>query len=86
MNSFLVELPAELRSAISRWTHSNPNEESAWIAEAIREKLAAETGLVMIRSRAARGDREAFLRVLAKTPALPLFPGDEQTPRSDLSQ
>ncbi len=86
MDGFLVELPKELRTAIARWTQSNLKEETAWIAEAIRENLAAEMGLEMIRIRAARGDRQAFLRVLDKAPAIPLLPGDELTLISDLSQ
>lgn len=86
MNGFQVELPGELRSAIAKWTRSNPDGESAWVADAVREKLAAELGLEDLKRRAARGDREAYLRVLDKAPACPPDPGDERPSISDPSQ
>ncbi len=85
MNGFQVELPGELRSAIARWTRTDPDVESAWIAEAIREKLVAVSELESLERRAVRGDREAYLRVLAKAPAIAPIPGDERPTISDPS-
>ncbi|MBL8864180.1 MAG: hypothetical protein KF873_00955 [Gemmataceae bacterium] len=85
MNGFLVELPVELRIAIAQRTGNRPDGESEWIAEAVREKLSADSELEALERRAARGDREAFLRVLSKAPAAPPIPGDERPPSSDPS-
>jgi hypothetical protein len=52
--------------------------ESAWVAEAVREKLAACAELEYLEGRAARGSQEAFARVLAKVPAVEPIPGDER--------
>lgn len=78
MNRFVVELPAELQAEVSRRTGQNPGGESAWVADAVREKLAACAELEYLEGRAARGSREAYERVLAKVPAAPPVPGDER--------
>ena len=49
---------------------------SAWLEEAVREKVAADTELEYLAVRAARGDRGAFESVLAKVPAAEPLAGD----------
>jgi hypothetical protein len=52
--------------------------ESAWVAEAVREKLSTCAELECLEDRAARGSQEAFARVLAKVPAVEPILGDER--------
>ncbi len=80
MKSFVVELPPELREEVARRASQKPGGESAWVEEAVREKLAACAQLEYLENRAARGSREAFERVLAKVPTGPPVPGDERSP------
>ncbi len=76
MTGFEVELPAELWAEIVRRAGSGPCGETAWVIEAVREKLAACAEVEYLEKRAARGDRAAFDRVLAKVPPVPPLPGD----------
>ena len=39
MSSFIVELPGELQAEIARRASQTPGGESAWVADAVREKL-----------------------------------------------
>jgi hypothetical protein len=78
MNGFVVELPDELRDEIARRAGQEAGGESAWVAEAVREKLAACAELESPEARAAQGNRGAFARVLAKVPAVEPMPGDER--------
>ena len=78
MNSFVVELPVELRAEVARRAAQEPGGESAWVADAVREKLAACAQLEYLEGRAARGSREAYEKVLAKVPAVSPVPGDER--------
>jgi len=55
-----------------------PGGESEWVAEAVREKLAACAELEALEGRAARGRLESYARVLAKVPAAAPVPGDER--------
>ncbi len=80
MNVFTVELPAELQAEIARRASQKPGGESAWVADAVREKLAACAQLEYLENRAARGNQAAYERVLAKVPATPPVPGDERSP------
>jgi hypothetical protein len=80
MNSFVVELPAELQAEVARRAGQNPGGESAWVADAVREKLAACAQLEYLEARAARGSRDAYERVLAKVPPAEPVPGDERRP------
>ena len=41
MNAFVVELPAELLAEVARRASQKPGGESAWVADAVREKLEA---------------------------------------------
>jgi hypothetical protein len=81
MNGFIVELPVELRAEVARRASQQPGGESAWVADAVREKLAACAQLEYLEARGARGSREAYKRVLAKVPAVEPVPGDERRPQ-----
>ena len=80
MNAFVVELPAELQAEVARRAGLTPGGESAWVADAVKEKLEACAQLDYLEARAARGSREAFDRVLSKVSAVPPLPGDERSP------
>jgi len=80
MNAFIVELPAELQAEVARRANQKPGGESAWVADAIREKLEACVQLEYLKARAARGSRETYDRVLSKVPAVAPLPGDERSP------
>jgi len=82
MNRFIVELPADLQADVARRASQQPGGESAWVADAVREKLAACAQLEYLEARAARGSREAYERVLAKVPAVEPVPGDRRRPQS----
>jgi hypothetical protein len=81
MNGFVVELPPELQPEVARRASQNSGGESAWVADAVREKLAACAQLEYLEARAARGSRDAYERVLAKVPATEPVPGDERRPQ-----
>jgi len=78
MNAFVVELPPELKPEVARRAGQTPGAESAWVADAVREKLAACAELEYLERRAAKGSRDAYERVLAKVPATDPMPGDER--------
>jgi hypothetical protein len=78
MSDFVVELPSELYAEVSRRAGQKPGAESAWVADAVREKLAASEQFEYLEGRAARGSREAYERVLAKVPATKPESGDER--------
>ncbi len=80
MNAFVVELPANLQAEVARRAGQGPGGESAWVADAVREKLEACAQLESLEARAARGSREAYDRVLSKVPAVPPLAGDERSP------
>ena len=81
MNRFIVELPAELQAEVTRRASQKPGGESAWVADAVREKLAACAQLEYLETRATLGSRDAYERVLAKVPTVEPVPGDERRPR-----
>ena len=54
MNAFVVELPAELQAEIARRAGQKPGGESAWVADAVREKLEACAQLEYLETRAQR--------------------------------
>jgi hypothetical protein len=78
MSGFVIELPADLREEVARRASQKPGGESAWVADAVREKLAACAQLEYLEARAGRGRRDAYERVLAKVPAVEPVPGDER--------
>lgn len=73
-----VELPAELWAEVARRVGPEPGSEAAWVAEAVREKLAACNQLEYLQARAARGSRQAYEQILDKVPAVPPVAGDER--------
>ena len=76
MSALRVELPEGLRAEVAGRVARRGISESAWVEEAVREKLAADAELEYLTARAARGDRGAFEGVLAKAPAVAPLPGD----------
>jgi hypothetical protein len=75
MSLLQVELPSELQSELRNLGLVDDARVAAWVAEAVREKLAAAKQLAYLEERAARGDRDAFRRVLGKVP--PVEPAEE---------
>ena len=78
MSTFQIELPDELCDEVARRAQSVPGGEAAWIAAAVREKLAATADLEYLEQRAARGNSEVYRKVLSKVPAADPLPGDER--------
>jgi hypothetical protein len=70
-------LPDDLRAELAQLTGGDPSAEATWVADAIRERLAARAQLKYLEERAARGSRAAFEEVLAKVPPADPIPGDE---------
>jgi hypothetical protein len=77
MSELRIELPPDLRAELARRAGGDPATEAKWVADAVRERLAALAALEYLETRAARGSREAFQRVLDKVPATAPLPGDE---------
>ena len=75
MTVLQVELPSELQLELRELGLLDESRLAAWVAEAVREKLAASKQLAYLKGRAARGDRDAFRQVLANVP--PVEPTDE---------
>lgn len=73
----MLELPDELREAVAGEALRRGVSEAAWLAEAAREKLAAEAELAYLADRGARADRAAYERALGRVPATTPEPGDE---------
>ena len=77
MSELLVALPPEVRAEVARRAGGGPEAEAAWVAEAVRERLAACAAREYLAARGTRGSREAFERVLEKAADAPPMPGDE---------
>ncbi len=77
MSELVVPLPPEVRAEVARRAGGSPGAEAAWVAEAVRERLAACAAREYLAARGARGSRESFERVLAKAADAPPTPGDE---------
>jgi hypothetical protein len=78
MNELRIELPPDVRAEVARRAGGDSASEAAWVADAVRERLAALAQSEYLEARAARGNRTAFDRVLAKVPAVEPVPGDER--------
>jgi len=78
MSELRIELPPDLRAEVARRAGGDSAAEAAWVVDAVRARLAAMAELEYLETRAARGSRAAFDRVLAKVPAAPPIPGDER--------
>ena len=70
MTNLTIELPAELSSELEALGVTQESGISAWVADAVRQKLSAAKQQQYLETRAARGDRSAFERVMAKVPAI----------------
>jgi hypothetical protein len=81
MNGFVVELPPDLQLEVARRASQKAGGASAWVADAVRDKLAACAELDYLEARAARASRDVYQRVLAKVPANKPVPGDERGPQ-----
>jgi hypothetical protein len=68
MSLLQVELPSELQLELRELGLVEEASLAAWVADAVREKLAASKQLAYLEGRAARGNRDAFHRALAKAP------------------
>ena len=77
MSELVIELPAEVRAEVARRAGAEPAAVAAWVADAVRERLAACAAREYMAARGALGSREAFDRVLAKAADAPPAPGDE---------
>lgn len=77
MSEIRIELPPDVRAEVARRAGGDPTAEAQWVADAVRERLAALAELEYLEARAARGSRAAFERVLDKVPATEPLPGDE---------
>lgn len=75
MSVLQVELPSELQSELKELGLVDEARLAAWVAEAVREKLAASKQRAYLEERAARGNPNAFRQVLAKVP--PVEPAEE---------
>ena len=78
MSDVLLGLPEGLRAEVVGQAARRGLSESAWLEEAVREKLAAEEQLAYLADRAERGDRAAYEGILARVPATAPEPGDER--------
>ena len=77
MSELVIALPPEVRAEVARRAGGGPEAEAAWVAEAVRERLAACAAMEYLAARGARGSREAFERALDKAADGPPVPGDE---------
>jgi metal-responsive CopG/Arc/MetJ family transcriptional regulator len=71
-------LPDELQAELDARTSRRGISDSAWIEEAVREKLASDAQLEYLEARAARGNRAEYDRILGQVPATEPMPGDER--------
>lgn len=78
MGLLRIELPEELRAEMADRLTRRGVTESAWVEEAVREKLATDVELEALEVRAARGKRPAFEQILAKVPDAVPDTGDER--------
>lgn len=78
MSDVLLGLPEGLRAEVAGQAARRGLSESAWLEEAVREKLAADEQLAYLAGRAAQGDRAAYEGVLSRVPVAAPEPGDER--------
>lgn len=70
MSTLQVELPSEIRLELEEIGLTEDSRVSAWVVDAVRERLSAAKQLRYLEERASRGSREKFQQVLAKVPAV----------------
>ena len=78
MSERVLELPESLRAVVAGEASRRGVSESAWIEEAVREKLAAHAEMAYLAGRGVRANRAAYDWVLDRVPAAPPEPGDER--------
>ena len=78
MSDLVLEFPESLRAVVAREASRRGVSESAWIEEAVREKLAAEAEMAYLAGRGAGANRAAYDGALDRVPAAPPEPGDER--------
>ena len=78
MSELVLEFPESLRAVVASEASKRGVSESAWIEEAVREKLAAEAEMAYLAGRGARANRADYDGVLDRVPAAPPEPGDER--------
>ena len=76
MNTISVHIPDSLKSHIERLARADGISVEQFLSLAAAEKVAALDAGKYLAERAARGDRDAFLRVLAKAPSTEPEPWD----------
>jgi hypothetical protein len=69
MKSIHVELPKDIGAELEALGLKDTSGIAEWVADAVRQKLSAEKQLRYLETRAARGDRDSYRKVLAKVPA-----------------
>jgi hypothetical protein len=70
MSMIRIDLPPDLEKELEQLGVTDEAGRADWLADAIRQKLAAMRQLRYLQSRSARGDREKFREVRAKVPAV----------------
>ena len=79
MSELLMQWPSPLQKAVVEEFTRRGLSMSEWLAEAASEKIQADAEQRLFQTRAARGNREAYLAVLATVPDVPPMAGDEPT-------
>ncbi len=77
MSQLLNQWPAPLQKAVVEELTRRGLSESDWLAEAASEKIQAESELSYVRSRAVRGNQEAYIAALDAVPDTTPMLGDE---------
>jgi hypothetical protein len=78
MKSIQVELPKDIGPELEALGLTDESGIAEWVADAVRQKLSAEKQLRYLETRAARGNREEYRKVLAKVPAIEPGPEDRR--------
>ena len=84
MSTLSLRLPESLHRSVGELAREEGISINQLISTAVAEKLSALRTVEILGERAARGDRKAFERVLARVPAGPPLPEDrlpEASPR-----
>ncbi len=76
MTTLEVPLPDTLHDELKAWAARENLSIEQLAAAAVAEKVSALAQLAYLRERAARGDRQKFLEVLAKVPDVTPLPPD----------
>ncbi len=84
MSATSFDIPPDLRKEMENLGIQGELSISEWIADAVRQKLAAAKQLQYLQQRAARGNLKEIRRVLASVPAVD--PGDDDRWPAQLGQ